>query len=133
MPEVIDFTKWSALMLGLLMLFAAIGALRKPGIWQAMISEIEKSPALQLISGLAELTIGTMIYLANPWMPQDLLACVMKGVAGLMMLEALMVLGFSDLYFHFWLKNLSFMHRGWSIVTFIAGIALTAAAMLRLS
>ena len=57
----------------------------------------------------------------------------MKGIAGLMMLEALMVLGFSDLYFHFWLRNLSFMHRGWSIVTFVAGIALTVAAFLRLT
>lgn len=133
MPEAIDLTKWSALLLGLFMLFAAIGALRKPGIWQTMINEIEKSPALQLISGLAELTIGTLIYLANPWMPQDILSCIMKGIAGLMMLEALMVLGFSDLYFHFWLRNLSFMHRGWSIVTFIAGIALTVAAFLRLT
>lgn len=133
MPEAIDLTKWSALLLGLFMLFAAIGALRKPGIWQTMINEIEKSPALQLISGLAELTIGTLIYLANPWMPQDILSCIMKGIAGLMMLEALMVLGFSDLYFHFWLRNLSFMHRGWSIVTFVAGIALTVAAFLRLT
>ena len=74
MPEAIDLTKWSALLLGLFMLFAAIGALRKPGIWQTMINEIEKSPALQLISGLAELTIGTLIYLANPWMPQDILS-----------------------------------------------------------
>ncbi|OCC23677.1 hypothetical protein MB02_10975 [Croceicoccus estronivorus] len=131
MHETFDPTTWSATLLGLFTLFAAVGALRKPGIWQTLVDEIEKSPALQLISGGLEMLVGAVIYLANPWVPSDLLACVMKALAGLMMLEALAVLGFSDIYFQFWLRNLSFMHRGWAIVTFLCGFGLTVAGLFR--
>jgi hypothetical protein len=131
MPEVIDTTAWSAALLGLVALFAAIGALRKQGAWQTMIGEIEKSPALQLVSGFMEMTAGAAIYLANPWVPADVLACVMKAIGGLMMVEALMVLGFSDLYFQFWLKNLSAMQRGWAAVTLVAGLVLAVGGMIR--
>jgi phosphoribosylaminoimidazolecarboxamide formyltransferase/IMP cyclohydrolase len=60
-----------------------------------------------------------------------LLACVMKGLGGLMIIEALVVVGFSDAYFHFWLKNLANMHRGWALVTAMWGFALTVFAALR--
>lgn len=131
MPEVIDTTAWSAALLGLVALFAALGALRKPGAWQTMIGEIEKSPALQLVCGFIEMTAGAAIYLANPWVPADVLACVMKAIGGLMMLEALMVLGFSDLYFQLWLKNLSALQRGWAAVTLVAGLVLAVEGMIR--
>lgn len=124
---VIDATAWTATLLGLFAMFAAIGALRKPGIWQTLVKEVEESPALQMISGVAELAAGAAIYLVNPWLPADLLSCVMKAIGGLMMAEALVVVGFSDIYFHFWLKNLSFMHKGWAIVSLIAGAALAVA------
>lgn len=130
-PETIDATSWSALLLGLFVLFAAIGALRKPGIWQTMVGEFEKSPALQLTASLLELLTGALIYLANPWLPVDLLSCVMKGLGGLMMIEALVVVGFSDIYFHFWLRNLAHMHRGWAIVSLLCGIALSVLGVLR--
>ena len=45
-PYNFDPAAWSATLLGLFALFAAIGVLRKPGIWQTMVVEIEKSPAL---------------------------------------------------------------------------------------
>ncbi len=121
MPETFDPTAWTAALLGLFAVFAAIGALRQPGTWRTMIDEIDKSPALQLIGGLLELFLGAAIYLVNPWDPMDIVACVMKGIGGLMMLEALVVMGFSDLYFHFWLKNLAAMHRGWAIITLLLG------------
>jgi len=131
MAEIYDATAWSGTLLGLFTLFAAVGALRKPGIWQTLVQEIEKSPALQLLSGGLEMLAGAILYFANPWVPSDVFACIMKALGGLMMLEALAVLGFCDLYFHFWLKNLSFMHRTWSIVTLICGLALSAAGMAR--
>lgn len=127
MVEVSDFTAWSALLLGLFAMSAATGALRQPGIWQRLVKEVEDSPALQMISGVAELAAGAAIYFANPWIPADLLSCVMKTIGGLMMIEAFAVVGFSDIYFHFWLKNLSFMHRGWAIASMLGGAALTAA------
>ncbi len=128
---VMDLTAWTALLLGLFVLFAAVGALRKPGIWQTMIEEFEKSPALQLTAGMLELITGAVVYLVNPWVPADLLTCVMKGLGGLMIIEALVVVGFSDAYFHFWLKNLANMHRGWAIVTAIWGLGLTIFAAAR--
>jgi hypothetical protein len=129
--DMLDPTGWSALLLGLFVLFAATGALRKPGIWQTMVGEFERSPALQLTASLLELLTGTLVYLANPWAPDDLLTCVMKGLGGLMMIEALVVVGFSDIYFHFWLRNLAHMHRGWAICSFLGGFALAVLGVLR--
>ena len=131
MADQFDPTGWSAALLGLFSLFAAIGALRQPGIWRALVDEIDRSPALQLLSGLLELFLGAAICLVNPWDPADILSCVMKALGGLMMFEALVVTGFSDLYFHLWLKNLAAMHRIWALVTFILGAALAIAGFAR--
>jgi uncharacterized protein YjeT (DUF2065 family) len=127
----VDTVGWSAALLGLFGVFAAVGALRQPGAWQRMIAEIESSPALQLISGFMELFVGAAIYLLNPWVEADLLSMVMKTLGGLMMAEALFVMGFSDLYFQMWLKNLAAVHRGWAVMTLLLGAALAVAGMLR--
>jgi uncharacterized protein YjeT (DUF2065 family) len=131
MAGTFDPTAWSAALLGLFAVFAAIGALRQPGIWRTMIEEIEKSPALQLVSGFIELFVGAAIYLMNPWIAADVLTCIMKTLGGLMMIEALVVMGFSDIYFQLWLKNLSAMHRGWAIVTLVIGAALALGGFAR--
>lgn len=127
----IDVTAWSALLLGFAALFAGIGALRKPGIWRTMIDEVERSPALQFVCGMMELVIGAVIYLANPWVPADILACLLKALGGLMMIEALAILGFVDIYTQFWLRNLTHMHRGWALSTVALGLALAAAGASR--
>ncbi|WP_066555315.1 hypothetical protein [Croceicoccus bisphenolivorans] len=130
---VIDATAWTAMLLGLFAIFAAVGSLRKPGIWQTLIKEVEASPALQMISGVAELAAGAAIYLVNPWVPSDLLAIAMRVIGGIMMLEALVVVGFSDIYFHFWLRNLAVFHRGWAVVSLAVGVVLTVAGALHLN
>jgi len=130
---VIDFTAWTAMLLGLFAVSASIGALRKPGVWQTLIKQVEASPALQMISGVAELAAGAAIYLVNPWDPSDLLTIAMRVIGGIMMLEALVVVGFSDLYFHFWLRNLAAFQRGWAFVSLAAGLALTVAGAFHLS
>ena len=117
MTNTVDPTAWSALLLGLTAMFAGIGALRKPGAWRVMIEEVEKSPALQFVCGMLELLIGGLVYMANPWVPSDLLACVLRAMGGLMMIEALAILGFVDIYTQFWLRSLSHMHRGWAMTT----------------
>lgn len=121
----IDVTGWSALLMGLTALFAGIGALRKPGAWRTMLEEVEASPALQFLCGMMELVIGAVVYLANPWLPSDILACVMKAIGGLMMAEALMILGFVDIYSQFWLRSLTHMHRVWALSTTALGLVLT--------
>ncbi|MFM2300444.1 MAG: hypothetical protein RLZZ84_180 [Pseudomonadota bacterium] len=131
MNTMLDVTAWSALLLGLSALFAGIGALRKPGIWRTMIGEVEQSPALQFVCGMLELLVGAVIYLANPWVPADVLACVIKALGGVMMIEALAILGFCDIYTQFWLRSLSHMHRGWASSTVLLGLALAIAGAAR--
>lgn len=132
MPQSLDPTAWSALLLGLTALFAGIGALRKPGAWRIMLDEVEGSPALQFLCGMLELVVGAVVYLANPWVPADLDACAMKALGGVMMVEALAILGFVDLYTQMWLRNLTFMHRGWALSTMAFGLALSVVGALRL-
>lgn len=96
-----------------------------------MLDEIESSPALQFVCGMMELLIGTLVYLANPWVPADLLSCVMKALAGAMMIEAIAILGFCDIYTQFWLRSLTHMHRGWALTTVAMGLALNVAGALR--
>ncbi len=133
MPTTLDPTAWSALLLGLTALFAGIGALRKPGAWRVMLEEVERSPALQFLCGLMELVIGAVVYLANPWVPTDLAACAMKALGGVMMVEALAILGFVDIYTQFWLRSLTFMHRGWALSTMAFGLVLAVVGALRLA
>lgn len=131
MADTFDATAWSSLLVGVYTLFAGIGALRNPQTWRTMIEEVNKSPALQLTSGLLELVVGSAVYLANPWVPADLLSCIMKAIGGIMMMEALAVVGFCDIYANFWLRNLTHMHRGWALFSVVMGLALGIAGMLR--
>ena len=118
-------------MLGLAALAAGVGALRKPGIWRVMLDEVERSPALQFVCGMLELLVGTLVYLANPWVPADLLSCAIKAMGGLMMFEALAILGFVDIYSQFWLRTLTHMHRGWAATTSLLGLALAVLGLAR--
>lgn len=127
MDTSLNVTAWSAVLLGLSAVFAGIGALRKPGIWRTMVDEVERSPALQFVCGMLELLVGTVIYLANPWIPSDILSCIIKTLGGAMMIEALMILGFCDIYAQFWLRTLSHMHRGWAMSTVALGLVLSVA------
>jgi uncharacterized protein YjeT (DUF2065 family) len=131
MPDTFDATAWSSLIVGLYTLFAGVGALRNPQTWRAMIEEVNQSPALQLVSGLLELMFGTAVYLANPWVPTDVLTCVMKSIGGIMMIEALVLIAFCDIYAGFWLRNLTHMHRGWALFTVLMGLGLTVLGFAR--
>jgi hypothetical protein len=81
---------------------------------------------------LLELVIGVMVYLTNPWLPQsDLLSCFMKAMGGAMMIEAIAILGFCDIYTQFWLRSLTHMHRGWAMTTLAFGLALNVLGAMR--
>jgi hypothetical protein len=127
-PHDVDATGWSGFLLGLAALAAGIGALRKPGIWRVMIDEVVASPALQFVCGMLELLVGSLVYLANPFAASDILACAIRILGGFMMAEALIILGFVDIYTQFWLRNLAGMHRGWAIFTVLVGVILTLAS-----
>jgi hypothetical protein len=127
-----DPTGWSSLLLGLAALAAGAGALRQPGVWQTMIGEVEGSPTLQFVCGMMELVVGSLVYLANPWVPTDLATCLLKALGGLMLVEALAILFACDLYTQMWLRSLGNFHRGWAGITTALGLALTILGMVRL-
>lgn len=133
MEFVNDATGWTSLLLGLAAIAAGIGALRKPGIWRTMIEEVEKSPALQFVCGMLEILVGAVVYFANPWVPGDTLACALKALGGLMMIEGLVILAFCDIYTQLWLKNLSAVHRGWAGFTVVLGVALVVIGRMHLN
>ena len=131
MTDALDPVAWSSFLLGLYLLFAGIGALRQPGLWKTAVDEITRSPALQIVCGLLELIVGAVVYLSSPWAPEDLHSCIMKAMGGIMMAEALMVVGFCDIYSQFWLRNLAHLQRGWAMFSILFGIALTLAGAVR--
>lgn len=128
----LELTGWSALFLGLFLIATALGELRRPGGWQEMIDGIEGTPAMQLAFGLLELLTGVVIYLANPWNPHDLLACVMHTIGGLTVFEALVVTALFDLYHRFWMRRLGTISRGWALAALTLGLALATAGALRM-
>jgi uncharacterized protein YjeT (DUF2065 family) len=131
MPEAIDMTAWSSLLLGLFALFAGIGGVRNPQAWRAMIAEVSRSSALQLVMSLAELAVGAALYLLNPWGGGDVLGAVVKVIGGLMMLEALVVAAFADGYLGFWQRIFVKTARGWALFAVLVGLALSVAGALR--
>jgi hypothetical protein len=127
LPNDVDVTGWSGFLLGLAALAAGTGALRKPGIWRTMVDEVVASPALQFLCGMLELLVGGSVYLANPMSASDVLASALRVMGGFMMAEALVILGFVDIYTQFWLRNLANMQRGWAVFTVLGGLALVLA------
>lgn len=131
MADGFDPVAWSSVLLGLFTLFAGIGALRQPGLWKTAVDEITNSPAIQLVCSLLELMVGAVVYLSSPWDAADIQSCIMKAMGGVMMAEALMVVGFCDIYAQFWLRNLAHLQRGWAMFSVLLGIALTLAGAFR--
>lgn len=127
----LDLTAWSATLAGVYIVCMGIGALRNPTAWRTLLEEIGKSPALQILCGLAEFLVGALIYLANPWVSADVLSCVLKGAGGLMMIEALAITGFSDIYTQFLLRTLEHMYRGLALAMIVLGVAFLVAGQLR--
>jgi len=80
---------------------------------------------------MLELVVGSAVYLNNPWVPSDLLTCVMKTMGGLMIFEALAILSLVDVYTQLWLRSLGNFHRGWAGITTAIGLVLSVLGMLR--
>ncbi|GGC31885.1 hypothetical protein GCM10011371_19190 [Novosphingobium marinum] len=131
MPEFSLAPAWTAMFLGLFAVASAVGELRVAGHWQKMLDEIGRSPALQMITGLLELFIGAAIYLANPWASPDWLSSAMSVVGGLMIIEALVILAFSDVYTAFWLRRFGPLSKVWVILAIAIGVALIAVSVPR--
>ena len=119
---------WSALFLGLFAIFAGIGELRKPGHWRHMMGEIATSPALQTLTALIELLVGSVVYMLNPWDSPDWLSRVMNVIGALICIEALLILSFSDVYMTVLRRRMGSLAKLWAWVSIFFGLALVALA-----
>ncbi|MCJ2184152.1 hypothetical protein MTR62_15845 [Novosphingobium sp. 1949] len=131
MPDLSLAPAWTALFIGLFALFAGLGEWRKPGHWHTLIGEIVGSPALQMVTGLVELFLGAVVYLANPWASPDWLSSTMSVIGGLMCIEALLVIAFSDVYMAFWLRRFGPLSRLWSGCSMAIGAVLIGVGLMR--
>lgn len=122
---------WTALFLGLYAMAAGIGELRAPGHWHKMLRQIAASPALQVLTGLIQVFLGAVVYLANPWTSPDWLSPAMNLFGGLMVVEGLVILAFSDVFLPFWVRRIGAFSRLWALFSILLGIALIALAIAR--
>ncbi|MGE4431088.1 MAG: hypothetical protein AB7E05_10165 [Sphingobium sp.] len=132
----VEVPSWSALFLGLFLFVCALGEVRRPGLWRAMVEELGASPGLQIMTGLCEMALGVAVYLCNraafePASP-DWLTVLMMALGGVMVIEAAAITAFTDLLFPFWRRVLERGAKGWAIFSLLAGAALMAAGLARL-
>lgn len=131
MADTIDIPAWIALFLGLYSLAAAIGELRSPGSWAAMLSDMENRAGLQFLTGIVVLSLGAVIYLVNPWRPDDWLAVLVTIMGAGMVLEGLLILAFGRPFLHFASSFLGAVNRVWALLAAGIGIVLICLAALR--
>ena len=91
-----QITAWSAIFIGLYAVAAGFGEWRQTGGWERLLDELEGSRALQYITGLLCITIGALIYLANPMYGNDWLSFVLGILGGLTAVEGLLLLAVPD-------------------------------------
>ena len=127
-----DIPAWVALFLGLYSLAAAVGELRSPNTWWAMLKDLERSPALRFLTGLVTLAVGATIYLVNPWRPDDWLAIAVSVVGGIAVAEGLLILAAGERFLHIGRALLGRGGRGWAGLAALFGIAAIVLGMMRL-
>lgn len=121
---------WIMFFIGLYALAAAIGELRRPGLWGRMVQEVRASIALQFILGLFTLVTGAVIYLVNPWQPADPLAILVTVLGAWMFVEGALILAIGDLVLKFAARLMggnSMIFAGLSAL--IGGLAIFTAMM----
>ncbi|MEJ2408306.1 MAG: hypothetical protein P8Y48_02945, partial [Novosphingobium sp.] len=84
-----------------------------------------------LVTGLLELFLGAVIYIVNPWASPDWLSSVLSVVGGLMCIEALAVLAFSDVYMAFWVRRFGPLSNLWCCSSIVLGLALIGVSLLQ--
>ena len=131
MAEVDDIPAWIALFMGLYAIGAAIGELRSPGAWAAMLEGFEKSESQRFLTGIVVLSLGAAIYLVNPYRPDDLLSVIITVIGGGMALEGFVILGWGRPFLHFASTMMGAVNRVWALLSMGLGIVLVCVAMLR--
>ncbi|MCA1749247.1 MAG: hypothetical protein ABR601_07840 [Parasphingopyxis sp.] len=123
---------WIALFFGIYALAAGIGELRKPGFWTSMVGDFGQNSALRFLTGIVVLALGAIIYLANPWRPDDWLAVVVTVIGGWMIVEGALILAAGDLFLGFAARLMGSASRLWAILSILIGLGIGAVGLLRL-
>lgn len=131
MAQMDDIPAWIALFMGLYSAGAAVGELRSPGSWAAMLDGFENNEALRFLTGIVVLALGAAIYLVNPWRPDDWLAVVITVMGAGMALEGVVILGFGRPFLHFASKLLGKVDTVWALMALVMGLVLICVAGLR--
>ena len=127
-----DIPAWIALFTGLYSLAAALGELRSPNTWWAMLKDFERSAGLRFFTGFTVMVIGAAIYLVNPWIPGDWLAIAVSVMGGLMVAEGMLILAAGDRFLNFARSLIGRTGRAWAGLSALLGFALIAVALSRL-
>ena len=131
MAEAADIPAWITLFIGLYALSAAVGELRAPGSWAAMLEEFEQREGLRFLAGLVVLSLGAAIYLVNPWNPQDWMSVMVTLMGAGLALEGMVIFISGRAFLHFAAGLLGGINRLWAGGALAIGMVLVCAAMLR--
>ena len=132
MAEPSQISAWILLFMGLYSLAAAVGELRSPNTWWAMLKDFERSPGLRFLTGLFVLALGAAVYLVNPWVPRDWLSIMVSVLGGLMVAEALLILASGDRFLHLARALIGRAGRAWAGFAALLGMAMILVALSRL-
>ncbi|MEX0341501.1 MAG: hypothetical protein AB3N06_02855 [Erythrobacter sp.] len=132
MADAIDIPAWIALFFGVYALSAAIGELRRPGGWAALLVHFERDIGLRFLTGIVCLGFGALIYLVSPWRPDDWLAVLVTVLGGWMALEGALLIAFGDVFLAIARRLAGAANKLWAWLSFFIGVGLIAAALIRL-
>ena len=122
---------WILLFIGLYAFAAGIGELRRPGTWRRMLIEMEASPTLAFFGGFAALLFGALTYLFNPWNPGDWLSILVTVIAGIAVLEGMLILAVGGWYLRLARRMISGGSFIWALFSMVAGLCAVAAGVIR--
>jgi hypothetical protein len=132
MAEPLDIPAWIALFVGLFALAAAVGEFRQPGMWRAMLQELERSAALGFLTGLICIALGAAIYLVSPWQPGDWLSVTISVIGGVCAVEGMLILSAGDRFIRLARRLFARARTMWAGLSAVIGFGLILTALARL-
>ena len=119
---------WIAMFIGIYAFAAAMGELRLPGTWKAMMQDFEQSPGMRFIAGIMALTLGAVIYLVVPWRPDDWLFIAVSALV----LEGIVLLAAGERFVTFGRWLIASASEVWAGLSAILGAGCIFVALSRL-
>ncbi len=132
MAQADTISAWILFFFGLYSLSAGLGEFRQPGFWKSMIDDFADTPSLRFLTGIFCLVLGATVYLVNPWDPSDWMSIVVTVIGGWVVIEGVAFLVFGDRFVAMSAVMMGSANRIWAVLAVVAGLAMMAAALMRL-